>query len=184
MTTSELITSIEEYKETHQNDAQVSDEVISWIEKHKSFAFVKDNLEWHITGSLLITNLEKTKALLMLHKKLWIWVQFWWHCDGEVDVKNVAIREFHEESGISLEPFVFHGIFNIDIHDIPLDKKGTPPHKHMDILYLWMIPEDTPFSRQESEVDDIRWFDIEWIESYITERRMLSMLHKIYTLWR
>gem|GEM_PF-5806568 len=53
-----------------------------------------------------------------------------------MDVKNVAIREFHEESGISLEPFVFHGIFNIDIHDIPLDKKGTPPHKHMDILYL------------------------------------------------
>lgn len=180
----ELITSIEEYKETHQAYSKVADDVILWIEKYNNFAFVKENLEWHITGSLLITNLEKTKVLLMLHKKLWLWVQFWWHCDGEVNVKNVAIREFHEESGITIDPFVFYGIFNIDIHDIPVDKKWTPPHKHMDILYLWMIPEDTPFSRQESEVDDIRWFDIKGIESHISERRMIDMLDKVYNLWK
>jgi hypothetical protein len=36
-----------------------------------------------------------------------------------------------------------------------------PEHKHFDILYLGIISEDTPFSRQESEVDDIRWFDLE-----------------------
>jgi hypothetical protein len=45
-----------------------------------------------------------------------------------------------------------------------------------------MIPEDTPFSRQESEVDDIRWFDIKGIESYISERRMIDMLDKVYNL--
>ena len=34
-------------------------------------------------------------------------------------------------------------------------------HQHYDILYLGIIPEDVPFFRQEDEVDDIRWFDIE-----------------------
>jgi hypothetical protein len=41
----ELITSIEEYKETHQAYSKVADDVILWIEKYNNFAFVKDNLE-------------------------------------------------------------------------------------------------------------------------------------------
>jgi hypothetical protein len=28
-------------------------------------------------------------------------------------------------------------------------------------------------------VDDIRWFDIEWIEKYIGEKRMLDMIEQI-----
>jgi len=106
--------------------------------------------------------------------------QFGWHCDGEIDVKNVAIREFHEESGIAVEPTIIWDIFMADIHDIPLDKKGTPPHKHFDIVYLGIIPEGTPFSRQESEVDDIKWFDIDGIEDYV-EVEIFQGIQKIKT---
>jgi hypothetical protein len=67
-----------------------------------------------------------------------------------------------------------------DIHDIPLDKKGTPPHKHFDIMYLGIIPEDTVFSRQEAEVDDIKWFDIDGIENYV-EDEMFQRIQKIKT---
>jgi hypothetical protein len=67
-----------------------------------------------------------------------------------------------------------------DIHDIPLDKKGTPPHKHFDIVYLGIIPEGTPFSRQESEVDDIKWFDIDGIEDYV-EVEIFQGIQKIKT---
>ena len=52
----------------------------------------------------MIANPERTKVLLMLHKKFGRWQQFGGHCDGEVDVRNVALREFHEESGILVEP--------------------------------------------------------------------------------
>lgn len=114
----------------------------------------------------------------MFHKKLQFWLQFWGHADGEVDILNVAIREFHEESGIDMEPMMIDWIFNADVHDIP-ENRWVPSHKHLDILYLGIIPEDTPFSRQESEVDDIRWFDIEWIEKYIGEKRMLDMIEQI-----
>jgi hypothetical protein len=31
-------------------------------------------------------------------------------------------------------------------------------------------------------VDDIRWFDIAWIEKYIAEERMLYMMEKIKQL--
>ena len=119
----------------------------------------------------------------MFHKKYQMWCQFGWHCDGEVDVRNVAIREFHEESGISIEPEIIWDIFSLAIWDIPERTSSSgmfqPEHQHFDILYLGIIPEDVPFSRQESEVDDIRWFDIEWIEKYIGEKRMLDMIEQI-----
>jgi len=178
----ELITSLQSHGDRFPEEKQACDRTISWIHEHGEFALVKPNLAWHLTASLLITNVERTRVLLMFHKKLQFWVQFRGHCDGDIDVRNVAIREFHEESGIDIEPIISDAIFNVDIHAIPVDKKWTPPHFHYDILFLWTIPEDTPFSRQESEVDDIRWFDIDWIEKYIVEKRMLGMIGKIRQL--
>ncbi len=105
----------------------------------------------------------------MLHKKFERWQQFGGHCDDETDVLGVAIREFHEESGISLEPEIVWDIFMVGVHDILMDKKGTPPHQHYDIIYLGVIPDDTQFARQESEVDDIRWFDIDGIEDHVDD---------------
>lgn len=179
-----LISSLEQHAQDCPLEKLYTDQTIDWIREYGEFAFVKDNMSWHITGSMLITNTEKTKVLLMFHKKLQFWVQFGGHCDGETDVLAVAIREFHEESGIEIDPVVSAGIFDIHVHDIPVDAKWTPSHIHHDVLYLGTIPEDTPFARQESEVDDIRWFDIEWIEKYIAEERMLYMMEKIQLSWK
>ncbi len=133
---------------------------------------------------MLISNPEHTKVLLMFHKKLQKWLQFGGHSDGDIDTLATAIREFHEESGIIREPDIFVDIFDIDIHEIPADPKWRPTHQHYDILYLGVIPEDTPFVRQESEVDDIRWFDIDRIWEYVGEKRMLDMIEKIKLLWK
>lgn len=174
----QLIISLQEYWIINRDNQSKSDEIIDWIETYWELAFKKENIKWHVTGSLLIMNEEKTKVLLMFHKKLQLWLQFGGHADGEIDIENVAIREFHEESGIETEPMIIGWIFNVDVHDIP-ENRGTPMHKHFDILYLGSIPENTPFIRQESEVDDIRWFDVLWIEKYIGEKRMLDMMNQI-----
>ena len=118
----------------------------------------------------------------MFHKKFQKWLQFGGHSDGDTDTMATAIREFHEESGIEIAPIIMDDIFNIDIHDIPADLKWRPAHQHYDVLYLGSIPEDTPFTRQESEVDDIRWFDIDGIWEYVGERRILEMLEKIKSM--
>lgn len=47
---------------------------------------------------MLMTNPSRTRVLLMFHKRFQTWSQFGGHCDGEIDIKNVALREFHEES--------------------------------------------------------------------------------------
>jgi 8-oxo-dGTP pyrophosphatase MutT (NUDIX family) len=52
----------------------------------------------------MITNPSRTRVLMMFHLKLQMWLQFGGHCDGDTDIRRVAIREFHEESGIIIEP--------------------------------------------------------------------------------
>jgi 8-oxo-dGTP pyrophosphatase MutT (NUDIX family) len=177
-----LIVSLQEYWKLNTQNQSKSDEIIDWIETYGELAFKKENFKWHVTGSLLIMNREKTKVLLMFHKKLQLWLQFGGHADGEIDTENVAIREFHEESGIAIEPEIVWWIFDVDVHDIPADQKWRPMHQHYDILYLATIPEDTPFSMQVEEVDDIRWFDIEGLSEYVGEKRMLDMMEKIKKL--
>lgn len=72
---------------------------------------------------MMITNPERTKVLLMLHKKFQRWQQFGGHCDGEINVSNVALREFQEESGVSLVPERVGNIFMVDVHSVPVDVK-------------------------------------------------------------
>ena len=179
MTLEQLIILLKDYFLSSPEDREATMKIIEWIEQYREFAFVKDNLEGHLTGSMIITNPERTKVLLMLHKKFQRWQQFGWHCDGEIDVQSVALREFHEESGIITEPEISGEIFHVDVHDVPLDAKGRPPHFHFDILYLGIVPEDTVFTRQESEVDDIRWFTLDEALEENDEHLMSSAIAKI-----
>ena len=110
-----LITSLQRHASRFPDEKVSCDATTTWIQKYREFAFVKDNLEGHITASMLITNTEKTKVLLMFHKKLQIWVQFGGHADGDSNTLSVATREFHEESGIDIEPDIFPDIFVVDV---------------------------------------------------------------------
>lgn len=171
------------YQEKYPLEREIVERIISWIDQHKEFAFVKENLDGHITASLFITNPERTRVFLMYHKKYWEWCQFWWHCDGEMDTLNVAVREFHEESGISEEPEIFGDIFSVQLWEVAERTSSSgmfqPRHTHFDVLYLWVAQEYFRFSPCESEVDDLRWFDIRWIEKYVINQQTLDMIGKI-----
>lgn len=45
-------------------------------------------------------------------------------------------------------------------------------------MYLGEISDTIEFARQESEVDDIRWFDIDTIDKFI-EEDMIPRIRKI-----
>jgi hypothetical protein len=72
----ELITSLQSYAESFPEEAVACQGTINWIHKHREFAFVKPNLDGHLTASMFIVNPERTRVLLMLHKKFQRWQQF------------------------------------------------------------------------------------------------------------
>lgn len=130
----------------------------------------------HFTASVLVMNTKKTKVLLMHHVKLERWSQFWGHADGEKDLRNVALRELEEESWIREEEAqVSENIFNIDVHIMPA-KKWEPAHIHYDVSFLAFVPEDIVFQRQESEVNDIGWLELEEVKKELHVWKYVSGL--------
>ena len=186
----QLIASLENHAKLFPEEKDCSERIIAFLEKNREKSF--HNWHWddgHITASMMIVNPERTKVLLMFHKKLQKWLQFGWHSDDSPDVLSTAIREFHEESGILQEPNILSyssdisiPIFDLDIHQIPADLKWRPVHIHYDIRFLWSIADDTILSMQVEEVDDIRWFDIETVSDVVQETWTLRMIQKIKNL--
>lgn len=132
-------------------------QIISDFLSRYSNAFERSLEVGHITASAWLVNKDNTKALLMHHRKLDMWVQLGGHCDGIADVLAVAIKEAQEESGIvNIEP-VNSNIFDIDVHLIPENKKEKA-HYHYDIRFLLKVTGDEDFIQNE-ESCALAWFE-------------------------
>ncbi len=92
----------------------------------------------HFTASCWLINKEGSHALLTHHAKLDTWLQLGGHCDGEHDILKVALTEAQEESGIQDIALLYDGIFDIDIHLIPENKKEKA-HYHYDVRFLLQV---------------------------------------------
>ncbi len=63
-----------------------------------SDCFKRSLLIGHITGSAWVVDRGRGMVLLTHHRKLNKWLQLGGHCDGDGDVRAVALREACEES--------------------------------------------------------------------------------------
>ncbi len=102
----------------------------------------------HVTASCWLLNTDKSKALLMHHKKLDRWLQLGGHCDGNPDTLAVAVKEAQEESGIFHIRPLSTDIFDIDIHLIP-GNGLTKPHYHYDVRFLLQTISNDSFTKNE-----------------------------------
>ena len=140
--------------------------------------FERSNLAGHITGSAWIVSPDNSKALLMHHKKHNKWQQFGGHCDGDSDVRCVALREAMEESGISDLAFVTDKILDIDVHLVGEKvNKGEPAHYHYDVRFL-LRTKSLDF-KINHESNELRWFTAEELKELLAGRNgVVRMLEK------
>ncbi|MEU1704929.1 NUDIX hydrolase [Streptomyces sp. NPDC005706] len=107
----------------------------------------------HLTASALVIDPERDRVLLTLHRKLRMWLQMGGHCEpGDATLRDAALREATEESGIAGLSLVPGGPVRLDRHPIP-----PPCHCHFDVQYAVLAP---PGAVQEisDESLDLRWF--------------------------
>jgi 8-oxo-dGTP pyrophosphatase MutT (NUDIX family) len=126
----------------------------------------------HITGSAWIIDSDNSAVLLTHHKKLNKWLQLGGHCDGEIDVRNTALREAQEESGMQDFDFLLSGIFDIDIHPIP-----NACAYHYDVRFLLQSKNKDFFISDESHA--LAWVPFDGIQYYCQEESIARM-HKKY----
>ncbi len=138
-------------------------------------AFYRTCRPGHFTASALILNPEKTRLLLVEHRKLGIWVQPGGHADGEVHLEKAARREVEEETGIS-EVKSSPEILDLDIHAIPA-RKDEGPHDHYDVRFLFTADPALPL-KISHESTDLKWIDVNKLADYTGEESMFRMLGK------
>jgi 8-oxo-dGTP pyrophosphatase MutT (NUDIX family) len=110
------------------------------------------------------------EILMIKHKKLGVWLPPGGHIDENELPCDAALREIFEETGVTAK--IVTAAQEIDIpapsshgYELPLpmeilleDIEGTGLHNHIDMVYI-CVAENEALKPQESEVDDIGWFE-------------------------
>lgn len=137
----------------------------------------------HVTASAIIVSKKLDKVLMVLHKKLDIWVVPGGHYDKtDNDLSNTALREASEEVGLKdlvLHPWhIAEGIpLDIDTHAIPENsKKNEGAHFHYDFRYVLHMPAHVDVKVDPVEVLDFKWIKLDKINRYSTIAPAISKL--------
>ena len=171
-----LLQLLESYLSRFPDEEAVGAQFCDFIRRCED-CFERSLEEGHITGSAWVVDSTGEKVLLTHHRKLNIWVQPGGHADGNADVREVALQEALEETGLD-QLSVSEDIFDIDIHRIPA-RKNEPEHLHYDVRFLVRHEGDGDYVVSE-ESHDLAWVTVDRIDEVTTEESMLRMADK----WR
>lgn len=133
-------------------------------------------VDGHFTASAFLLNSDRSRFLLMHHRKLDRWLQPGGHCDGNSNLLEVAIKEAREESGIKEIYALSDNIYDIDIHLIPQNAKEKQ-HYHYDVRFLLQtVNNDSLVQNKESK--SLLWADFNSLDELSIVDSLKRMISK------
>lgn len=131
----------------------------------------------HLTASAFVLSPTRDAILLILHRKLGLWLQPGGHIEpGDESLAAAARREVAEEVGLDLPGSAAGDVFDLDIHAIPA-RKDEPQHEHFDVRFCFQAPT-LSFSTND-EVVDARWAPLTEVEQLTTDESVLRVARKL-----
>ncbi len=122
-------------------------------------AMTRQCLPDHLTAGTIVLTPEADAVLLNHHRKAGVWLAFGGHCEpGDTTLAGVALREAHEESGVSGLDFDAVPL-NLDEHAVEFCSPGTTVH-HLDVRFVATARRDGHHQASE-ESHDVRWWPID-----------------------
>lgn len=140
-----------------------------------SDCFERSCVPGHLTASVCVLN-GRDELLMLHHQKLDRWLQPGGHADGETDLKQVALKELHEETGLREVRFLNGGIFDVDRHLIPA-RKQEPEHYHYDVRFL-LRADGRPELQHNHESRALKWVPLHEVQHYSSDPSILRMVDK------
>ena len=173
----ELLSLLNKYQTRYIDETAYVSKAKSFVGAHED-CFYRELWPAHVTGSTWVVNPDKSRVLMMHHKKLGKWFQPGGHADGDGDILRVALREMIEETGLdeSQVRLVSEDVFDVDIHAIPA-MNGEPAHEHIDVRFLVEIDDRLPVPGND-ESHEILWIYLREVMSYNNYRSTYRMLEK------
>ena len=136
----------------------------------------------HLTASALVVHVPTGRLLLRWHNRQRAWLQIGGHGDpGEVDPVQIALREGHEETGLSdLVPLLDARLVHVVMCAVPA-KGDSPAHRHGDLRFILATasPDD---ARPEHAEAALRWVSVDEAEQLTTEDNLLETIRRVAPL--
>lgn len=173
-----LLTSFEPYNEQEAMDRVL---FLTYIANFND-VFKRSNLFGHITCSPWIVNQDNTKVLMMFHNIYNSWGWCGGHCDGDQDVLHVALKKGKEESGFVNLQLVSNELLSLEILPVPSHRKHgyfVSAHVHLNLTFLCQANDQDEIKMKLDENSGVKWIAIEDIDSYVCEKGMLPIYHKL-----
>ncbi|MBX3396844.1 MAG: NUDIX hydrolase [Phycisphaerae bacterium] len=172
-----LLKILEAYQPIDDVDAAQRDRIVQFV-RSEPRCFERSLAAGHITGSGWLIDRTARRVLLTHHAKLDKWLQLGGHADGDPDTLRVAIREAHEESGLTDIVPLSAEIFDLDVHWIP-QRSDVPAHLHYDIRFLLQARGSDDHVKSD-ESHELRWFNLEELADFPVGQSVRRMCEK----WR
>jgi 8-oxo-dGTP pyrophosphatase MutT (NUDIX family) len=160
----DLLGDLQAYVAAGAREAAMRDRTIAFLNAYGERAFERTLTTGHITASAWVLDPERTRAVLLHHRKLDRWLQLGGHVDGDPDVRRAALREAREESGLRTLRLIIDDIYDVDVHPIP-ERGNEPRHDHYDIRFALEADPREPLVRN-AESHDVRWISLTDLETY------------------
>lgn len=142
----------------------------------------RENEFAHMTASSWIVNKDRTKVLMIFHNIYQSWAWTGGHADGEDNLRNVAIRETMEETGIKNIKPLQEDIFSLELLCVDGHvKRGkyVSSHIHINVTYLLEADESEALAIKEDENSGVRWIDIDDAVQISNEENMKVVYTKL-----
>ncbi len=138
--------------------------------------FDRDHSPKHLAVSAFVVNPSFTHVLLVKHKKLDMWLQPGGHCEDEKTMREGALREITEETGL-VDILLSNEVFDVNVYEYPCGE-----HVDYDIQYLAIANMNEPLVLQEDEVSDIRWVPVDELLDYNPKEPFIRAIEKLKRL--
>ena len=173
----ELLSLLSRHRTRFMEEAAYIERARAFVEAHED-CFHCDLWPGHVTGSAWVVSPDRSRVLLLHHRKHEQWFQPGGHADGDADILRVALRETSEETG--LDPshirLVSEAVFDVDVHSIPASERG-PRHDHYDIRFLVEMDDDLEIPGNV-ESHQVIWVPLHEVARYNRNRSTYRMVDK------
>lgn len=110
----------------------------------------------HLTASALVLDASRTSVLLVLHKKVGLWMQPGGHLEpADRTLAAAALREAVEETGVAGLRLATGVPLDLDRHAAPCGRRF-----HLDVRFL-VLAVDGAATTVSDESHDVRWFPVD-----------------------